>query len=423
MLVLPLAVSAAEELIGALLPALLVILVAARLGAFVAGKLGQPAVVGEITIGLLLGPSAFGQLAPGVHAALFPREVEPILLALGQIGLVFLMFLVGLEFDSSHLKRLPRTAAGIALGGIALPFALGFALAWGTHDWIAADVDPLGFSLFVATTLSITAIPILGRILIDFGIHRTRLGTIVLAAAAIDDVLGWILLAGVAAAATGGLEWYAVARTLVATLVFVLFVLAVARPYLRRAFRRTLGKTGDGSIRALSIAVVAVIGSAIATNAIGIFSVFGPFVLGIALSGDASLREALAAKLHAFVAVFFLPAFFTYTGFVTHFEIAHGLELWIFGVALTAAACAGKLIGCGVAARLGGLPRAECACVAVLMNTRALMGLVAAHAGRAIGVIPDGVFGMLVLMAIVTTVITCPVLRRLLPHVETTSAR
>ena len=171
---------------------LVVIIVAARLGAWLLGKLGQPQVVGEILVGLALGPSVLGHFAPEAIEFIFPADTTIVFRVLSELGLVLLMFLIGLEFDFSHLRHVGRTATGVAAAGIALPFALGLTLAMWMHPLVAADVDRTGFMLIVAVALSITAIPILGRIMIELDIQRTRLGTLTITAAAIDDALGWI---------------------------------------------------------------------------------------------------------------------------------------------------------------------------------------------------------------------------------------
>ena len=406
-----------EDLLFHVLIQLVVIITAAQLGGRLARKVGQPQVVGEIVAGLMLGPSVLGHLAPGTVESIFPEDAAVIFRVLSELGLVLLMFLIGLEFDFSHLKHVGRTALGVAAAGISLPFALGMAVAWWMHPQVAADVNRLGFTLIVAVALSITAIPILGRIMMEFNLQRTRMGTLAITAAAFDDVLGWILLAGASAAIHGGFQWSAVARMLGWTIAFVAACQLVARPLISRWVDRVRGRSGeDLSLSALAAVLVVVLLAAAATNAIGIFSIFGPFVLGAVLSDRHALRDAILGRLRDFVHVFFLPIFFTYTGLRTNVGRLATLNDWLICGVVLAVAIFGKMAGTGLLARAGGFSWRESGCVAVMMNTRALMGLIAINVGRELGVITDAVFTMLVIMALVTTFMTTPLLRRLLPE-------
>ncbi|MBI2481334.1 MAG: cation:proton antiporter, partial [Planctomycetia bacterium] len=391
---------------------LVVILAAARVGGWVMRRLGQPQVIGEIVAGLVLGPSLFGRFAPEAVAYIFPEDAAIVFRVLSELGLLLLMFLIGLEFDFSHLTHVGRTAAGVAAAGIMLPFAMGAALAWWMHPLVAADMNHHGFVLIVAVALSITAIPILGRIMMDFNIHRTRIGTLTITAAAVDDALGWILLAGVSAAIHGSFEMMPIVRMVTLTISFVLVCWLVVRPLLTRMMDLWLGG-GDLSPAGLAAVLIVVLLAGVATNAIGIFSIFGPFVLGAVLSSHHEFREAIVRRLRDFVHVFFLPIFFTYTGLRTDVGRLETAQHWMICGLVLMVAMVGKMAGCGLAARAGGLSWRESSSVAVLMNTRALMGLIAINVGRELGVMPDAVFCMLVIMALVTTLVTSPVLRRL----------
>ncbi len=399
------------------------IIAAARCGAWLMARLGQPQVVGEIIAGLLLGPSLLGRLAPGAVAYLFPADTNLVFHVLSELGLVLLMFLIGLEFDFSHLRQVGKTASGVAAAGIVLPFTLGMLLARWLHPQLAPDVNQLGFELIVAVSMSITAIPILGRIMVELGIQRTRLGTLVITAAAVDDALGWILLAAVSAIIHGALEPWVVARMVLLTILFVAACWVVARPLLTRCTDYLLRRSeGDLSVTSLSAVLVIVFLSAAATNLIGIFAIFGPFVLGAALSDRHQFRDAVGRKLRELVGSLFLPVFFTYTGLRTDIGLLESGRDWLWCALILATAMVGKMLGCGLAARLGGLTWRHCGCVAVMMNTRALMGLIAINVGRELGVVPDRVFSMLVIMAVATTLLTTPVLRRLLPADEMASS-
>ena len=403
----------AESFLLAVLIQLVVIIVAARAGGWLLGRLGQPQVVGEIAAGLLLGPSLLGRLAPEISQSLFPSEAAPVFHVLGQLGLIFLMFLIGLEFEFSHLRQLGRAALLVSIAGIAAPFALGLGVAWILHPVVAADIRPLGFFLFLAVALSITAIPILGRIMIEFNIQRTRLAALTISAAAVDDALGWVLLATVTALVAGGFELLAMTRMLALGVAMTLIVLWVVRPIAIRWLRRVLA-AGGGELRAGALAVVlaAVLCAAALSSWIGIFSIFGPFLLGAALWDQDDFRAAFSRRFQDFVYSFFLPIFFTYTGLRTDVGLLDSPRLWLLCALVLLAAVAGKMAGCGLAARVSGLGWRESGCVAVMMNTRALMGLIAINVGYELGVIPDAVFSMLVIMAVVTTFMTSPLLRR-----------
>jgi Kef-type K+ transport system membrane component KefB len=421
----PLLLAAGREgTLQPLLVQLVVIILAARVGAVVARWLRQPSVVGEIVAGLLLGPSALGAVAPGVSAAIFgggttSGELEAALTGFSQIGLILLLFLVGIEFDFSHIRREGRLAAAVSLAGIVAPFTLGLGLAAlmaPRLESLGAEtaIDTRAFALFLGTAMSITAIPILGRILIEMGMQHTPLGATVIASAACDDAVGWTLLAAVSAIAVGQFELANVAGMVVATLGMAAVLLVVVRPLLLPRLERSVGADGRLPLGMLSLALAVLLVAAYATSRIGIFAIFGAFLLGAALSGSPRVREAFASQLSDFVTVFFLPIFFTYTGLRTNMGSLGSLEAWGWCAAVLAVAVVGKWGGCGLAARLGGLPAGEAACVGVLMNTRALMELIVINVGMDLGVIPPAVYCMLVLMAITTTLMATPLATRLL---------
>ncbi len=422
---MPLLLAAGRE--GALRPLLVqlvVIILAARAGAILARWLRQPSVVGEIVAGLLLGPSAFGAVAPELSAAIFSGgasggELEAALTGFSQIGLILLLFLIGIEFDFSHIRRQGRLAAAVSLAGIVAPFTLGLGLAALMAPRLGvlgaeAAIDTRAFALFLGTAMSITAIPILGRMLIEMGMQHTPLGATVIAAAACDDAVGWTLLAAVSAIAVGQFELANVAGMIAATLGMAVAMLVVVRPLLLPRLERSVGADGRLPLGMLSLTLAVLLVAAYATSRIGIFAIFGAFLLGAVLSGSPRVREAFASQLSDFVTVFFLPIFFTYTGLRTNIGSLGSLEAWGWCAAVLAVAVIGKWGGCGLAARLGGLPAGEAACVGVLMNTRALMELIVINVGMDLGVIPPAVYCMLVLMAIVTTLMATPLATRLL---------
>lgn len=412
----------AEAILFPLLAQLVVILVAARLMGYLVRFLGQPEVVGEIAAGLLMGPSFLGMWFPEFQAQLFPTVVPgvapgviPALLTIiAQLGLLLLLFQVGLEFDFSHLKWSGMATFSISATGIVFPFGLGLLLAWFVHDKVGsrADgtmVDFLPFSLFIGTAMSITALPILGRLLIEWGVTRTRLATITISAAAMDDAAGWIILGTVAAIATSAFEPLRLLGMIGASIGFLLLMMYVVGPPLRKWLGHLLERNnGEISILALTICLVTVFLSGMVTSRIGIFAIFGAFIAGAVLSPLPGLREAVARRLREFTTAFFLPVFFAYTGLRTNIGSLNEGYLWGVCALVFAAAIIGKLLGCGLAAKWSGYPWRESVIIGILMNTRALMELIVINAGKDLGVLPDSLFTMFVLMALLTTVMTTP---------------
>jgi Kef-type K+ transport system membrane component KefB len=418
----------AEVLLLPVLVQLVVIIAAARAFGALARRVGQPSVVGEIVAGLLLGPSLFGWLCPDLFAAVFrpplagveqplaDAVLPKIFTAVAQFGLIFLLFLVGLEFEFDHVRAHGRSAVLISLAGIAVPFALGAALARLIYPHLephpgAAAASSLGLTLFLGVALSITAIPVLGRIMMELHITRTRLGAIAITAAAVDDACGWILLASVAAVVRSNFDPLDTLRMAALTVGFGLVMWFAVRPVLVRYFAYALrADRGRLGATALAVLLVSVLLAAVATNLIGIFAVFGAFALGAVLSDQPELRRAAHAKLHDVVRSFFVPVFFTYTGLRTDLGALHGGTMWLICAAVVGAAAAGKLVGCGLAARAGGFTWKEAGIIGAMMNARGLMALVAINLGYELGVVPRSLYGMLVIMALATTALTTPLL-------------
>lgn len=429
--------SSAEQILFPILAQLVVILISARIMGYLVRFLGQPEVVGEIAAGLLLGPSFLGMWFPAIQAQIFPTIVEgvgpgilpAILTVLAQLGLLLLLFQVGLEFDFSHLKWSGMATFSISATGIVFPFGLGLLLAWFIHDrlGIRADgtvVDFLPFALFIGTAMSITALPILGRLMIEWGITRTRLATITISAAALDDAVGWIILATVAAIASSAFDPLRLIGMIGASVGFFLLMLLVVAPRIRKWLGRLMAKSGgEVSMVALSICMVLVFMSAMVTSKIGIFAIFGAFIAGAVLSPLPGLREAVSRRLREFTTAFFLPIFFAYTGLRTNIGSLNDGYLWGICALVMAAAIGGKLLGCLLAAKVSGYPWRESMLIGVLMNTRALMELIVINAGKDLGVLPDSLFTMFVLMALVTTVMTTPLFFLFNKGTEVESAR
>lgn len=420
-----------EVLLLPVLVRLAVILFVARLFGILLRRFGQPTVVGEIVAGIVLGPSLFGWLFPGAFQWLFlpnfeavPAELSNaaftgIFKVIAQIGLIFLLFLIGLEFDFSHLKLKLKPAVAVCAVSLAVPFLLSFALAPFLHPLLEPHpekgaVPMFGMTVFLATALGITALPVLGRILLEMGIQRTRLAAVIIAAAAIGDLVGWILLATVSSMVKAKFDPRQSLELLGITLAYCAVMFAVVRPLAIRYFGAALAKSnGQLTLNSLTVLFVLLLVAAIATNVIGIFSIFGAFVLGMLLSDQDALREAALAKLRDFVTAFFLPVFFTYTGLRTDLGTlsfaTHGPVFAILFVAMIV----GKFGGCALTARLCGFGWRESGIVGVTMNTLGLMGLIVINIGYDLGVIPRSLFGLLVLMAVVTTAMAAPIIVRL----------
>ena len=400
-----------------------VVIVAARVFFVLFRKMNQPGVVGEIAAGLVLGPSVLGKLEawgwiPDISGFLFHRG-DPlhahVFAILSQLGLVLLLFLIGLEFDFRHLRSRARSAWLISASGIALPFALGAGLAYVMHGYLPAGerAPRLGFVLFLGTAMSITALPILGRMMMEMRISRTRVGAITITAAACDDAGGWILLAAVSALAMSDFHLGRTLLMIALTILFAGAMLFLVRPAMKWWIARMLrpGRTELG-LNALAAVLVVLFLCAIATSLIGIFAIFGAFLLGAVLSDQHEFRDAVHRTLSGLVTVFFLPLFFTYTGLRTDIGTIGTPLLWGFAALVLVAAIAGKFGGCTLAAWMGGFTPRESVCIGVMMNTRALMELIVINVGYDLGVIPKSVFCMLVLMALFTTVMTTPILVR-----------
>jgi Kef-type K+ transport system membrane component KefB len=419
-----------ETKIVAILIQLSVIILAARAAALIARKLGQPAVVGEILAGLVLGPSLLGRkhffLHPCWQAVFHPSapglaSLHDVSTILSQLGLIFLLFLIGLEFDFKHLRTSRGASLLISITGVVLPFVLGVSLAYWMypHLGMAPGSKPLGFALFMGTAMSITAIPILGRIMMEMNIARSRLGAITITAAAVDDACGWILLATVSVLVRSHFDLRGTLIMIAQTLAFALGMSFIIRPWLCQ-WARSVIRNGNGSLglNSLAILIAILFTSAIVTSKIGIFAIFGAFILGAMFSEEHAFRKAVNDRLRDFVTAFFLPIFFTYTGLQTDIGEIHGSMMWLFAAAVSFLAVLGKFGGCSLAAKFSGFNNRESIIIGIMMNTRALMELIVINKGLELGVIPPSVFCMLVIMAVLTTIMTSPLMLRMIPGTD-----
>ncbi len=365
----------------------------------------------------MLGPSLFGALAPHVFGYVFKSAPPGPMQVLSQIGLILLMFQIGLEFDFLHL-RTPRhrtSTIAVAIACIVLPFVLGLGLGYYSAPILSPAAPPVAAALFVAVALSITALPILGRILMELDMTRTPLGVIAISAAAINDVVGWLLLALITALVSTGFEWQGFALRVACVIVFATLGFVVIRPLMKRfvaRFHASLAATGQLDPTLLGGVLAAVFLSAMATYQLGIFAIFGGFLVGVLLHDEHAFVAAWRETVGRFVLVFFLPIFFTYTGLRTNIGGLDSAALWGWCALTVLLATAGKYGGAWIAARACGHDARESHILAVLMNTRALMELIVVNVGYDLGVISQNVFTMLVIMAIVSTVMPMPLIRR-----------
>lgn len=407
-----------ELLLFNILVQLIVMIAAARIMNTLFRKAGQPGAIGEIVAGLMLGPSLFGHLYPQASATLFGTQASQPIVIVSQVGLILLMFQIGAEFEFAHLKerRNRRAVILVAAASIAFPFGLGLAIGLLASATLAPGKDALAFALFIGVALAITAVPILGRILSEFRLSKTPVGVIGISAAAVNDVVGWILLAGIAAFASGRLSGDLVVSTLAGIAVFIA-VWAWFGPrisgYLVVRFPVVDGRLPP-NLMALVLCMMFAFG--IVTYKLGIFAIFGGFAAGVLFHRHVAFTNAWQRQVGQFVLVFFLPVFFTYTGLRTNIlglSIAEDMG-WL--VLILASAILGKIVPVYVAARISGLAPAKAGVLGVLMNTRALMELIVLNIGYDLGVLPQNVFTMLVVMAVVTTIMTGPLLKLLLPR-------
>ncbi len=406
----------AETLLSFILVQLIVMIAAARLMNTAFRKLGQPGVIGEIMAGLMLGPSLLGHFMPKVSAAVFGASASPPITVISQVGLILLMFQIGADFEFGHLKtkRARGAVASVAIVSVGVPLALGLLLGRLSAPVLAAGTAPMPYALFFGVALAITAVPILGRILREFDLTRTELGVVAISAAAINDVIGWVLLAGVSAYAGARFSGAGMALQVGGVVALLAALWFVARPAVDWLIRKFPLRGGDLPPNLLAIVVALVFALGLCTYRLGIFAIFGGFAAGLLFHRHEAFVAAWRRQVGQFVLVFFLPVFFTFTGLRTNvlgLSTATDLE-WM--AIILAAAILAKVVPVYVASRLSGFDRNDSMILGTLMNTRALMELIVLNIGYDMGFIPQKVFTMLVIMAVATTVMTGPLLKVLL---------
>jgi Kef-type K+ transport system membrane component KefB len=382
------------------------ILVVAKLTAAAVARAGQPAVVGEMLGGILLGPSFFGSWWPAVHRALFPSDATGTLQLLSQIGVILFMFLVGCELNLGRVRRNARTAVVVSYAGIAAPMLLGIALSWVIfRDFAPSGVTFLPFALFVGTAMSITAFPVLARILAERRMTDSVLGATAIACAAVDDVTAWCMLSVVVAVAKAGGAGGA-ALTVMMVAIFAGLMLMIIRPLVSRVARSPRWSGESVFVGALIFAFA----SAFVTQAIGVHAIFGAFLAGVVVSANASARTLVQDRLRALASAMLVPLFFASAGLRTELSLIAGIRSWMLCAAIIAVAIAGKLGGASLAARFTGMTWRDSLALGVLMNTRGLMELIVLNVGYDLGILSPALFSMMVLMALVTTGMTAPIL-------------
>jgi len=379
-----------------------------RVVGVLAQRAGQSQVVSEMIAGVLMGPSLLGILLPGVHGYMFPRESMPIIFSMSQIGLALYMFLVGLEFNVELIVARARNAVAVSLAGIIVPFALGAGLAlalFGRPELFSSRTTLLEAVLFTGASMSITAFPMLARIIFERGLSGTSLGTLALAAGSLDDAAAWCILAVVLASFSGNAAFAVTA--IGGGVVYAGAVLIVGRPLLLR-LGTIVEREGSMSSGMLTFVLMLVMLGAWFTDSIRVYAVFGAFIMGVAMPRGRFAAE-LEQRLEPLVTTFLLPLFFVYSGLNTRIGLLDSLAMWILTLGVLVLATAGKGVACFAAARLSGEPRREALAIGTLMNSRGLMELIILNIGLERGVIEPALFTIMVMMAIVTTLMATPV--------------
>ena len=405
-----------EQTFGRLMLAIAAVLLAARLVGSVIARLSQPRVMGEVLAGILLGPTLLGAVWPEAKDYLFPPDIIPLLSGAAQIGLAFYLFLVGMELDPRVLRERIRQAAFISNTSVAFPLALGFLVAIPIYKLLAPDVRYLPFALFMGVAMSVTAFPVLARILIERRMLKLPVGALSMAGAAIDDVTAWGLLALATAVAGTGKATHAV-QVIVLAAVFTAAMLLIGRRLLGR-LSKAYDEVGEVSVLWLGMIFVCVLLSAFVTQQIGIAAIFGAFIMGLIMPRHAGLTGDVTRRFENFVVLVLLPLFFVVTGLKTQVTALNRPVLWLLTLLLIGVAITGKFLGAMFAARFSGFRLRDSAAIGALMNTRGLTELIVLNIGLDLGVISSQLFTMLVVMALVTTFMAGPLLRLIDPRHE-----
>lgn len=385
------------------------ILLAVKFFSFLFQYIGQPRVIGEIIAGIFLGPSFLGAFFPEAFHTVFPESSLETLGMLSQIGLMLFMFVIGLELDFNLLKNKLNKTLIISHAGILVPFLLGVAAAIWVYDEYAENQTPfIPFALFIGISMSITAFPVLARIIQERGMTNTNIGILSIASAANDDVTAWCIMAIVIAIARAG-TFVSAFFTIAITVGYILFMFFILRKILEKIGKKYISNEIIGKSFVGFIFIIMVL-SAVTTELIGIHAIFGAFMAGIIMPSDWRFRNVMIEKVKDVTLTLFLPLFFVYTGLRTQIGLINTPELWGVCAVFIFAAVAGKLGGCSLAARLTGETWRDSFVIGTLMNTRGLMELIALNIGYEMGILPPEIFVIMVIMALVTTFMTTPLI-------------
>jgi Kef-type K+ transport system membrane component KefB/nucleotide-binding universal stress UspA family protein len=405
-----------NKLVAAVFLSIALVLIVARLFGTVANRIGQPRVMGEVIAGLCLGPSLLGAISPALQATFFPSDVLPALGVVANLGLIFYMFLVGLEVDRGSLKGKVAKATAISNASVAVPMLLGIAVALPLYKLIGPNKKFVAFALFMGVSMSITAFPVLARILAERRMIKRPLGSLAIACAAVDDVTAWFLIALAVTIAASG-TFGDVAKTIGEAAVYTLVMVLIVRRIVAR-MATAFDEVGRMPGAWFAAIVIGVLLSAYLTEEINIAFIFGGFVFGMIMPRHARLNEEITRRIDDFVVTLLLPVFFVYTGLRTNVGLLDRPELWLLTLLLIAVAILGKLAGAAIAARVAGYDWKAASVIGTLMNTRGLTELIVLNLALDVGAISNTLFAMLVIMAVVTTLMAGPLLRLLDPRNE-----
>lgn len=385
------------------------ILLAARLAGWIFKRIGQPKVVGEMAVGIVLGPSVLGHFSPSLFGRIFPPSSMVMLAILSQLGMLLFMFLVGLEVDLKKILNHKHVVVLTSNFSILVPLALGIGLSRALYpEFAGANVPFLLFALFIGTAMSITAFPVLAGILKERGLLGTNLGAMAISCAAIDDASAWLLLAILTAIVHSAQSWSHLTATLFWLPVFVVVMLFPVRrslAYLERFYPGQISVTGMFSIHILLLLAASWI-----TERLGIHALFGAFVAGLAVPRNHRIVKETVEKIESLTLVLLVPVFFALTGLRTRIDMLAGTSAWAYTAGIIVLATVGKLAGASLTSRATGLRWRDAVALGVLLNARGLVELVILNAGLDLGILSPAMFTMMVIMALVTTFMTTPLL-------------
>ncbi len=390
------------------LMALGVVIIIARIFGFIFKLLDQPSVIGEVVGGIMLGPSVLGRFAPDVSHAILPSDSAPFLSIIAQLGIILYMFIIGLELDLKVIKRSGPTAMFVSVFSVVFSFIAGCALSLYLFKNLAGPaVRFTGFSMFIGVAISVTAFPVLARILAENGLQKTSIGTLALTSAAIEDVMAWCLLALVVSVLKANPQealW-----TLFFTVVYILAMLFIARPLIFKSMSwfEQMTKITESS---LALVFIAILASSLLTESIGIHAIFGSFLLGAITPHDSKITHQMTEKLEDLVRILFLPAFFAFTGMRTQVGLLDSINDWMICLLIIGVASFAKFGSVFVSARMSKISWRESTALGILLNTRGMVELIVLNIGLDLGVLSPRLFTMMVIMALVTTFITGPLL-------------